>query len=121
MEEQLKSWKPRRPSAKLERRLFGTPAQGSHFAQSWGWLAPAAACVLLVGTMVNQQSQVTFSAVAGHGDLVDLSMSNQSYASYLPGSFKSEQNRWDTFEWTNGGDFNSSVRPFPRVRTNGSN
>jgi hypothetical protein len=41
-------------------------------------------------------------------------LSNQSYAAYLPGSFQRNQNRWDTFEWTNTGRFPSSGEPFLR-------
>ena len=47
MEKQLESWIPRRPSPKIEARLFGRerrlPVVPSHV---WNWLTPAAACVL---------------------------------------------------------------------------
>jgi hypothetical protein len=44
----LRSWQPRSPSAKLKRRLFGTPA-GPMPKMAWllGSLAPATACALL--------------------------------------------------------------------------
>lgn len=48
------------------------------------------------------------------GPLVAMILSNQSYAAYLPGSFQQNENRWDTFEWTNMGGFTSSEGPFLR-------
>ena len=49
LENQLRSWRPRRPSAKLERRLFGSADQARAESRRGllGSLAPAAACVLL--------------------------------------------------------------------------
>lgn len=120
LEAQLKSWAPRRPSARLERKLFGAPASKAPLIQSFGWLAPAMACLLFVGVIANQRSETTFSIGAVDEEMVAMSLSNQSYAAYLPGSFKQKQNRWDTFEWTNGGGFTSSVHPFPQAETDGS-
>lgn len=120
LEARLKCWSPREPSARLEARLFGRPAQKRTAAQSFGWLAPAAACLLLAGTLARSPVETVFSDASARGQLVAMSLSNQNYAAYLPGSFKPEQNRWDTFEWTNRGDFNSSIRPFSGVKTDGS-
>jgi hypothetical protein len=121
LEAQLKSWMPRRPSAALERKLFGAPAPRPPPARCFGWLAPAAACLLVVGAMVHQRGGTTLSIAPDHEELVAMSLSNQSYAAYLPGSFQREQNRWDTFEWTRGRDFNFSKHPFPQGRTNDAN
>lgn len=120
LEGQLKSWRPRRPSAGLERSLFGTPLRGPRFVQAAGWLAPAVACLLFVGVIAKHPDGRTIRIGSDYEELVAMSLSNQSYAAYLPGSFKSEQNRWDTFEWTNGGSFTSSIHPFPKGRTDGS-
>ncbi len=49
---------------------------------------------------------------ADHAPMVAMILSNQSFAAYLPGSFQRNQNRWDTFEWTNTGHFTSSEGPF---------
>ena len=48
LETQLKSWEPRRPSAKIERRLFPAPGRRAGLSRAFGWLAPAA-CVPVVG------------------------------------------------------------------------
>lgn len=107
LEMQLRSWKPRRPSAGLERRLFPTSAPTISIPRVQ-WLAPAMACALFAVLAFNPQN----------GPLPDLQplhagvLSNQSYAAYLPGSFQRDQNRWDTFEWTNRGQSGSSVAPF---------
>ncbi|HMP83867.1 MAG TPA: hypothetical protein PKA41_14300, partial [Verrucomicrobiota bacterium] len=73
---------------------------------------PTAACVFVALTLTRQP--VGFSVATTQGELAAMSLSNQNYAPYLAGSFDRQQNRWDTFEWTNGGEFNSSKRPFSR-------
>jgi hypothetical protein len=119
LEARLKCWSPRAPSAGVEQRLFGKPRRSAP-SHSFGWLAPAAACALLVGALVRQPVEMTFSGESGPSEFAAMSLSNQNYAAYLPGSFKQEQNRWDTFEWTNRGYFNSSKHPFSSVQTDGS-
>ncbi|HUA64771.1 MAG TPA: hypothetical protein VME24_02915 [Alphaproteobacteria bacterium] len=47
LETQLRSWRPRRPSAALKRRLFGI-SLAPRAAWFLGPLAPAAACALLI-------------------------------------------------------------------------
>jgi hypothetical protein len=49
LEKQLRSWTPRRPSAKIARRLFATTAPAAVFlrrAEVWNWFTPVAACIL---------------------------------------------------------------------------
>jgi hypothetical protein len=139
----LKSWAPRRPSAELDQKLFGkillddppvaaiVPQRSGLFAGIAGWfpnrnmvlawLAPAAACVVVVSATVSERHASLFSDSAGQNHIAFMSISNPTYASYLPGSFQRSQNRWDTFEWTDGGGFHSSKQPFPRVSTHDSN
>lgn len=114
LETQLRSLRPRDPSPRLDRRLFGIPASKPPLVRSFAWLAPAAACMLLITTFSHQQNITTLFLTSECEAIVGMSLSNQSYAAYLPGSFKQEQNRWDTFEWTKGGDFNSSMRLRPQ-------
>ena len=48
-EKQLQSWTPRRPSAKIARRLFGRAERAPTWlrrAELWHWLTPAAACAM---------------------------------------------------------------------------
>ena len=121
MERQLRSWAPRRVSARLERRLFGAPATLAGDGQSVGteyplptfrlsWLAPAAVAALLVCAMLNQRSGLFAYSSTGAGPMVAAALSNQSVAPYLPGSFAREQNGvGETFEWTKGGCLTSSI------------
>jgi len=60
-----------------------------------GWFAPAAACLLLACVILNPRSAVNLSD-SSEGGLVTLVLSNQSYASYLPGSFKRTHNQLET-------------------------
>ena len=104
LETQLQSWKPRRPSATLERRLFRRAARGPRPALVAGWLAPAAACLLLLGSLLNPQSAATLTGDPHSGGLLALIASNQSYASYLPGSFERTHNQLEAFSQAGGVD-----------------
>ncbi len=129
LETQLRSWVPRRPSAKLSRRLFARPAvavtassvlasDDQPVAFRFSWLAPATAALLLLGLIVNQRSGPVISVTPSSAPLVALAMSNQSAAAWLPGSFSREQNDLprETFEWTNGGRLTSSIGSLPGAR-----
>lgn len=104
LETQLQSWKPRRPSATLERQLFRRAARRPRPALVAGWLAPAAACLLLLGSLLNPQSAATLTGDPHSGGLLALISSNQSYASYLPGSFERTHNQLEAFSQAGGVD-----------------
>jgi hypothetical protein len=56
LEKQLRSWTPRRPSAKIALRLFARAERAPVFfrrADVWNWLTPVAACVFTVLVLVN--------------------------------------------------------------------
>ena len=56
LEKELQSWTPRRPSAKIARRLFAGAAPARAFLRStevWHWLTPVAACVLTLMVVVH--------------------------------------------------------------------
>ena len=104
LERQLYSWTPRRPSARLERRLFAArtvPAELAPFR--FNWLAPATAALALACVLFNQRYGPAFSASAGAGSMVALMLSNQSAPAYLPGGVQAEQNNLpaDAFRWAN--------------------
>lgn len=112
LEERLASWTPRRPSQAVERRLFGDRLRPSGQPLAWAWLSPVAACLLLIAVLGQTRGVPPGIPISGSQPMVAMILSNQSYAAYLPGSFQRNQNRWDTFEWTNPGHFNSSEGPF---------
>jgi hypothetical protein len=72
--------------------------------------APAAACLLLTLVGLKQHGPGALLANESQSTLIALSLSNQSYAAYLPGNCQSTANRLDTFEWTNRGYSQSSMR-----------
>jgi hypothetical protein len=79
-------------------------------AWRYSWLAPATAVLVFLALIHNQHGVGSVSSSDGHSPMVALILSNQSAASYLPGSFKADQNRLgETFEWTNGGGITSSI------------
>ncbi len=121
LERQLQSCRPRRPSARLERRLFGTlrSALASGELQAGAddlpafrlsWLIPTGVALLLACTLVNQRTSGVFPASPDSGALVAMVMSNQSAAAWLPGSFQRQQNGPPTeiLDWTKGNESLSS-------------
>lgn len=115
LETRLRSWKPRRPSAKLEQKLFGRAELDPGVQALTRWLTPLAACAILTVTALNHPSATGERAAAETAEILAMSLSNQHYASYLPGSFQCQANRLDTFGWTNGGRFPSSTVSIPPV------
>jgi hypothetical protein len=66
LENDLRSWTPRRPSEKIRRRLFDAiqePAQPRW--PLWVWLSPAAAaCAFILCLGVARQDKIAYLAVA---------------------------------------------------------
>jgi hypothetical protein len=115
LEMQLRSWVPRRPSAKLKRRLFGqTAPQASQPTFRFSWLPPATAALMLLCVLFNQHSSQAISSAATNS-MVAIALSNQSVVSYLPGSFPREHNVLPSgaFEWTNGSSPSSGIGSSP--------
>jgi hypothetical protein len=127
LEMQLRSWAPRRPSAKVKQRIFSANKsaefaevhpiilladRASRIAQalkpgSFRWLAPVMAGLFLVCVILNQRNAPMAST--GTGAFVAFFSSNQ-IAACLPGSYQPQQNRIpDTFESTNGSGSTSSI------------
>lgn len=119
-EKQLRSWVPRRPSARIKAQLFSAaerrtaePARGIY------WFAPAAACLLLVTLILKSENNPLASS---DGEpMIALILSNQSYAVYPSDrSSQVEQNALHraTFTWTNRNVSNSSSGFTPFRMTN---
>jgi hypothetical protein len=129
LEMQLRSWAPRRPSAKVKQRIFaaGKSAEfapvhpiilladyASRIAQalkptSFRWLAPAMAALFLTCMILNQRNAPMTSSTTG--SFIGVLSSNQSLVAQLSGTLEREQNRLPsaTFEWTNGSGSTSSI------------
>jgi len=122
LEKWLYSWTPRRPSAKLERRLFvASPAPVEALLPfRFGWLAPTTVALALMCVLLNQRFGPSFPAPAGASPMVAMILSNQSAAAYLPGSFQAEQNNLpaDAFKWTRGSGSPHSPVSFSRPKRN---
>ncbi len=114
-EAQLRSWTPRGPSPKLERRLFERGPRRSALPKLVTVFAPVTVCLLLTLAGLKQFEGPVLASEDSRAAMVALSLSNQSFAPYLPGNIQSAANRWDTFEWTNRGYSQSSVRSFTPV------
>lgn len=123
LEKRLRSWVPRRPSRKLEEKIFSRPHSELALATPGGvtsqvahhfdlsWLAPATLAVMLMCLMLNQRSLSAFNSGGAPHALMAVALSNQSAAAWLPGSFPHDQNTIpaETFEWTNRNRSNSSL------------
>ena len=103
LETKLYSWTPRRPSARLERRLFAarTVPEDTLVDFRFNWLAPVSAALALACVLFNQRFGPVFSTSTGAGPMVAMILSNQSAAAYLPGGVQAEQNNLpaDAFRW----------------------
>lgn len=119
LENQLRSWQPRRPSPKLKRKLFGAAGPDEAGGLSLRWLAPAVACLFLALTIVNQEPGLSASATRRQ-PFMGMVSSNLSYTNLLPRDRPTEHNRVSpaSFEWTNRSGFSSSISPFSPGRMN---
>ena len=107
-EAQLRSWRPRRPSARLERQLFGRPTttpSGSRWL--WSSLIPATACAILTLLVSGTDPMSPLT----HSRLTATSLSNYISAAYASGNQAEVQNHLATitFDCTNYGNTYSSV------------
>ncbi len=110
----MTAWRPRRPSARLRRRLFGLLPESEALNARWLWsgLLPTTACALLALMAINREE------LAGAPKLpVALFLSNQDAVAYTGPQTQTEQNRLAavTFGWTNRSDFQSSIRFTPAL------
>jgi hypothetical protein len=116
LETQLRSLKPRRPSAGLERRIF--IARAMPRAMTWwvGSLAPVAACVALTFMIANSGGNFSGGS-QDESPMMAMVLSNQNDAAYAAADSRRGENNWisATFDWTNRGDFTSSIASFPRA------
>jgi hypothetical protein len=101
LERHLRSWTPRRPSARLERRLFTADTAPAEVLLPFRvtWLAPVTALLMLACVLFNQRYAPNLYGSGSTGPLVAMILSNQSAAAYLPGSVQAEHNNLpaDTF------------------------
>jgi hypothetical protein len=118
-ETQLRSWRPRRPSAGLKRRILsarpGTPATAAFL----GWLAPATACALLTLLVFNSSNGLP-AGPSSHGTMMAMILSNQNYAAYASDGSQNVQNHLATvtFDCTNRGASTSSIGFTPFIKPN---
>lgn len=112
LEAQLVSWTPRRPAPRIERRLFGHAPFRFTLPKLVTVFAPTAACLVLTLAGLKQYGRPVLPTDEPQAALVAMSLSNQSFAPYLAGNVQTTANRWDTFEWTNRGFSQSSMRSF---------
>ena len=120
LEARLRSWVPRRPSARVEKRLFGPKVEAAEPRGRFrvSWLAPVTAAVLLTFVLVRQHEGQALSGAASTNWMVAMMLSNRSVSAYSPVSYTIEQNRLpeETFEWTISGASTSSIAPLSSAR-----
>lgn len=115
LEMQLRSWVPRRPSARLSRRLFARRrAAQQQPTLGFRWLAPVTAACVVLCVLMSQRNGPSSSLSTPSNTMIAAALSNQLAAGWLPGSMAREQNALpnETFEWTNGNGWSSSNGPF---------
>ena len=114
-ENQLRSWRPRRPSAGLKRRIFRI-RQTTPKIMVWAFrcLAPAAGCVLLAAATLNQGNGRSSERLQGNRMMAMLTSITSNQLAYLPGDYQQALNGTCrlTFEWTNRNGSTSSIGSF---------
>ena len=120
MENLLRSWAPRQPSARLEQELFGTAAAPDPKRVVWpfqirwqgAWGAALAMCVVALFTVANVSHLSRLST-----NEVPLTLASLSNVTSLA---MGQHNTWSApiFSWTNDGELRSTIRPFDLLTTN---
>jgi hypothetical protein len=120
LENQLRSWHPRRPSPRIKRRLFPSASAREASGLSLRWLAPAAACLMLALTIASQQEPGLSANSARHEAMMGMISSNVNYTNMLRENDAPGRNRISppSFEWTNLSAITSSISPFSPGRVN---
>lgn len=134
LENQLRSWTLRRPSAKIAANLFATESapEQKRFAFSWKWLAPTTAAVFMLLVLFGAHSYSPTSLKSSNTNLFFASITMNNATSFLSGSslkttfqlsksdLNLEQNVWRTasFESTNLSQTHSSSRSLSKETTN---
>jgi hypothetical protein len=119
LENQLHSWQPRQPSAKIKHRLFPTERAREAASLSLRWLAPMAACLVMALTVASKAPGLSATAVRREA-MMGLISSNLNYTNILPKSDSPGRNSVlpPSFEWTNLSGITSSISPSSPVRMN---
>ena len=112
----MRSWRPRRPAARLKQKILTTDTEMPTAKWLWGGLAPTMACVLLTLMAFNHDG-----GGLGVKPMMTMVLSNQSYAAYASGGEQTAQNHLAavTFDWTNHSGIKSIISFTPT--TNFSN
>ena len=109
---QLRSWRPRRPSAGLKRRILQFAGEPDVPTARWLWgcVAPTMACALLTLMMFNHAGDGL-----GQRPTMAVILSDQSCAAYATDGAQTEQNHLAavTFDSTNRSVLRSSIRFTP--------
>ena len=117
LEDQLHSWRPRRPSVTLKWRLFSAPSSSST-ARFLGWLTPAAACMWLALLSLDSGSGI---AVPGHPTpMIAMISSNQSCGACWAEIAERGENAPipAIIKWTNTGSSTSTIGFTPFLKNN---
>ncbi len=106
-EAQLRSWRPRHPSAALKGRIFSTVREARTASRwVWGALTPTTACLLLTLMMLNSSNPAM-----PRKPVLSMILSNDYGVFGAAGGSGSAENQLAsvTFDWTNHTVFNSSM------------
>jgi hypothetical protein len=121
-ENQMRGWRPRRPSAGLKQRLFhDAPAAGPTQASDWFRLAPALAPALACLFVAVMAAHFNGGGLWSGQRLVTAGFTNGSGVYYDGDGAQTPENHLAsvTFDWTNHANFQSSMRF--ASKTNSSN
>src|SRR5213593_982940 len=104
LENRLRSWTPRHPSASIKRRLFPKAAALEETPEpiSWRWLAPAMALCIAAMIVLAKSPHSSFGQPSEARLTTTFALSNLDFATYFAAAGQNDHNIvHTTFEWTN--------------------
>jgi|YelNatPaOPRAMG01_1025707.scaffolds.fasta_scaffold08987_2 hypothetical protein len=120
----MRGWKPRRPSPRIRRRLFGGAEDQPQLPlrTQWAWAAPVLAAGLLALWRLSGQAPGLGAGpgTALTGLVASVALDRPQWVAYLDPWRHSTWNAWSgaAFEWTND-TVSQTTAPPPFLRTNG--
>ena len=116
LENSLRSWTPRRPSASIKHRLFPNAAVVESElpdALAWRWLLPAMALFVGALLILAKSPHSGFGETSG-GLRPTFALSNLDFSTFYAAASQNEHNKVSgaTFDWTNGAHSSTTAPSF---------
>ena|SRR5258708_2281518 len=124
-EKQLRSWNPRRPSARLKQLLFPDQSAADvslELRHAWHWFAPAACvCVLMLFSLFGHARKAGYPGITGDSNMIaSLALGGRNPTPYVAPHQIGERNflSAETVDWAKASRILSTTGSFQLWKTN---